>query len=134
MSSAPAILVSMGKTTKSEARKSVLVAIPPDIKRAAAKRVEEGLSSNMNDEIVGVLAARYGVAFDPTGRKGVASSTENGGKTLLRMPPKLKTKIAKEALRDESNLHDVIFAQLALEYGVGFEPRRARTVPFGGGR
>lgn len=118
----------MPAKAKKDDRRRVLVAVPAAIKQAAAG----GAAENMNDEIVGQLADHYGVAFDPTGRRG-GEVKVGDGKLLLRMPSSLKRKITQEALRRESNMTDVICEVLAERYGVNFEPRNARSVPFGGG-
>lgn len=136
MTSAAAILVPMSEKRtngKTADRRLVLVSVPAEIKRKAVDRVEEGSSANLNDELIGVLAARYGVKFEPTGRPGGVVNADSDGKLLLRMPPALKKKIARDALGQESNLRDVICAALADEYDVEFEARGTRTVPFGGG-
>src|SRR5919199_1856825 len=49
--------------------KSVLVRMPPELKRGLAREVARR-ASTMNDVAVGLLAARLGVAFAPSGRKG----------------------------------------------------------------
>lgn len=53
---------------------------------------------------------------------------------LVRMPPRLKKKIAQDALRNESNLTQTIVAILAEHYGVKYTPGNKRATPFGGGR
>lgn len=60
--------------------------------------------------------------------------TEERASVLVRMPRKLKDKIAKDAFKNDSNLTSTIVTLLAEHYGVRYEPSNRRSVPFGGGR
>ena len=53
---------------------------------------------------------------------------------LVRMPRKLKDKIAKDAFQNGTNLTSTIVTLLAEHYGVKYEPSNRRSLPFGGGR
>ena len=75
-------------------RKDVLVRIPADLKRNLAREVEASEGS-LNDLAVGILASRFAVPFEPSGRKGRAPITS--GDVLLRMPPELKEKLSRRA-------------------------------------
>ena len=50
-------------------RTEVLVRMPVELKRRLADEVRER-GSNLNDVAVEILASRFGIPFDPTGRKG----------------------------------------------------------------
>src|SRR5215210_3426003 len=104
----------------SEALKSALV-------REVARR-----RGNLNDVATGILAERFGVDWQPTGRRRPLAGTT--GVALLRMPPALKRAIQEEAFRNETNTNDVIVRVLAERLGVPVSPNQRRSVPFGGGR
>ena len=87
---------------------------------------------NVNDVAVGILANRFQIPFEPTGRRSPAAGTS--GVVLLRVPPELKKKIQLEAFGSESNTNDVILRVLSEQLGVPYESNRHRSVPFGGGR
>ena len=55
-------------------RKDVLVRMPAELKRDLAREVE-ATEGNLNDLAVGILASRFAVPFEPSGRKGSAPST-----------------------------------------------------------
>lgn len=61
------------------------------------------------------------------------AATEERASVLVRMPRKLKDKIAKDAFRNDTNLTATIVALLAEHYGVKYEPSNRRSLPFGGG-
>jgi len=88
--------------------------------------------STLNDVAVGILADRFGVPFEPSGRKGAAPG--ESGVVLLRLPPELKRRIQSTAFDHESNTNRVILEALAEHLGVRLEPARGSRVPFGGGR
>jgi len=52
---------------------------------------------------------------------------------LVRMPKRLKDKIARDAFKNESNLTSTICEILAEHYGVKYTPSNRRSLPFGGG-
>lgn len=58
---------------------------------------------------------------------------EERASVLVRMSPKLKDKIARDAFNRGSNLTSVIVGLLAEHYGVRYSPSNRRSVPFGGG-
>ena len=65
------------------------------------------------------------------------AKVDTGGErasVLVRMPRKLKEKIAKDAFQNGTNLTSTIVALLAEHYGVEYEPSNRRSMPFGGGR
>ena len=105
--------------------------MPQSLKTALVREVARR-NGNLNDVATGILAERFGVAFSRTGRRSPLAGTS--GVALLRMPIELKHRIQAEAFRSGSNTNEMILATLADELGVPYEPTRARTVPFGGGR
>lgn len=111
-------------------RERLLVNLQSNIKRTAAARAE----SNMNDEVVGVLCRRLGVKFEPSGYRQKERATAGGGKTLLRVPPKLKREIVRRAVRNRTNQTIEVNRELADEYGLTYRPLSGTRAPVGGGR
>ena len=105
--------------------------MPAQLKRRLVHETE-ARGGNLNDVAVGILANRYQIPFEPTGRRSPAAGTS--GVVLLRVPPDLKKKIQLEAFEAESNTNDVILRALSERLGVPFASNRRRSVPFGGGR
>jgi len=105
--------------------------MPARLKRRLVHETE-ARGGNLNDVAVGILANRYQIPFEPTGRRSPAAGTS--GVVLLRVPPELKKKIQLEAFGAESNTNDVILRVLSEQLGVPYESNRRRSVPFGGGR
>ena len=64
-------------------RKDVLVRMPADLKRNLAREVE-ATEGSLNDLAVGILASRFAVPFQASGRRGGCPSER--GDVLLRMP------------------------------------------------
>jgi myo-inositol-1-phosphate synthase len=92
----------------------------------------EAQDGNLNDVAVGVLADRFGVSYQGSGRRGGAAGSS--GVVLLRLPPVLKRRIQLAAFERGSNTNDVILETLSERLGIPFESNRRRSVPFGGGR
>jgi myo-inositol-1-phosphate synthase len=90
-------------------RKDVLVRMPAELKRRLADEVE-ARGANLNDIAVGILATRFGVPFEPTGRRG--APPRGSGDVLLRMPPELKEKLARRASERKRNVNDLIVETL----------------------
>jgi myo-inositol-1-phosphate synthase len=97
-----------------EERKSVLVRLPRELKQRLAEEVARR-GSNLNDVAVGLLASRFAVSFEPTGRTG--SVKREGGSVLLRMPPELKDKLAARAAQRKRNVNDLIVETLSERLG-----------------
>jgi myo-inositol-1-phosphate synthase len=95
-------------------RKNVLVRMPRELKRRLAEEVARR-GGNLNDVAVGLLASRYGVPFEPTGR--AAAVRGEGRSVLLRMPPELKQKLSARAAERKRNLNDLIVETLAERLG-----------------
>jgi myo-inositol-1-phosphate synthase len=105
--------------------------MPAQLKRRLVHEVESR-SSNVNDVAVGILADRFGIPFEGSGRRSPAAGTS--GVVLLRLPPVLKRRLQLEAFERGSNTNDVILGALSERLGVPFQSNRRRSVPFGGGR
>jgi myo-inositol-1-phosphate synthase len=87
----------------------VLVRMPAELKRRLAAEVAER-GSNLNDVAVEILAARFGVPYDPTGRKG--SPRGSGREVLLRMPKQLKERLRERATGRHRTTNDLIVETL----------------------
>src|SRR5436190_8999844 len=105
--------------------------MPPQLKRRLVHETE-ARDSNVNDVAVGILADRFGVAYEGSGRRNAAAGAS--GVVLLRLPPTLKRRLQLEAFERGSNTNDVILETLSERLGLPFESSRRRSVPFGGGR
>ena len=81
----------------------------------------------MNDVAVSILAERFGVEFEPSGRrrKVLAGSSPVH---LLRVPQQLKDEIHAEASRTGTNANDVILAALTEGLGIPQVRRRKETM------
>jgi myo-inositol-1-phosphate synthase len=105
--------------------------MPAPLKRLL---VEEAAAQggNVNDVAVGILANRFGISYQGTGRRSPAAGAS--GVVLLRVPPVLKRRLQLEAFERGTNTNDVILETLGERLGTPFESNRRRSVPFGGGR
>ncbi len=92
-----------------ELRSDVLVRMPPDLKRRLAGEVERRRAS-LNDVAVSILASRFGVPFEPSGRRG--APPRPAGDVLLRMPRELKDRLARRAEERRKTTHDLIVQTL----------------------
>jgi myo-inositol-1-phosphate synthase len=81
--------------------------------------------SNVNDVAAGIIAASFGISYEPTGRSRKVLA---GGSPviLLRVPQELKDEIQAEASRSGANANDVILAALADRLGVPSQSKRQR--------
>jgi myo-inositol-1-phosphate synthase len=93
-------------------RTSILVRMPLALKRALAREVGRR-GSTMNDVAVELLAARFGVSFQPSGRKGTIPGTS--GAVLLRVPPELKRKLKDAADAAASTTNRLVVDTLSQE-------------------
>src|SRR3954447_6590273 len=94
-------------------RKDVLVRMPADLKRDLAGEVE-ATGGNLNDLAVGILASRFAVPFQPSGRRASASSAS--GEVLLRMPPELKDKLSQRARERKRTLNQLVVETLEMRF------------------
>jgi myo-inositol-1-phosphate synthase len=107
------------------ARANVLVRVPEPLKRRLAEEVVK-TRRNLNDLAVGILATRFAVPFQESGRPG--SPPKERGDLLLRMPPELKDKIRRRARERRRNTNELIVETLAERLGVtGKEPMTSKN-------
>src|ERR671914_836749 len=93
-------------------RTSLLVRMPPALKQALAREVRRR-GSTLNDVAVELLAGRFGVHFEPSGRKGNVPGAS--GAVLLRVPPELKRRLKSAADAGASTTNKLIVETLASE-------------------
>ena len=92
--------------------------MPGELKRLLSDEVRRS-GRSLNDVAVGILASRFAVSFDPSGRAG--KDPGKSGSVLLRMPPELKDKLAARAAQRKRNVNDLIVETLSERLG-GKEP------------
>jgi myo-inositol-1-phosphate synthase len=92
--------------------------MPGELKRLLSEEVRSS-GRSLNDVAVGLLASRFGVPFEPSGRPG--KEPGSSGSVLLRMPAELKDKLAARAAQRRRNLNDLIVETLT-ERLAGKEP------------
>src|SRR2546423_5298795 len=90
--------------------------MPRELKQRLADEVARR-GGNLNDVAVGLLASRFAVPFEPSGRAGTVS--REGGTVLLRMPPELKQKLSARAAERKRNVNDLIVETLSERLGKG---------------
>jgi myo-inositol-1-phosphate synthase len=86
--------------------------MPATLKLALAREVGRR-GSTMNDVAVELLAAKFGVSFRPSGRKGTIPGTS--GAVLLRVPPELKRKLKDAAEATASTTNRLVVETLSQE-------------------
>src|SRR5215210_2651819 len=92
--------------------------MPGELKRLLSDEVRSS-GRSLNDVAVGILASRFAVSFDPSGRPGKEPGTS--GSVLLRMPAELKDKLSARAGQRRRNVNDLIVETLTERLG-GKEP------------
>ncbi|MDX6411423.1 MAG: myo-inositol-phosphate synthase, partial [Gaiellaceae bacterium] len=95
-------------------RKDVLVRLPGELKRLLSDEVSRS-GRSLNDVAVGILASRFAVTFDPSGRTGKPVTSK--GAVLLRMPTELKDKLSARAAQRNRNVNDLIVETLSERLG-----------------
>ena len=103
-------------------RSDVLVRMPAELKRRLAREVE-ARGSNLNDVAVEILASRFAVPFQGSGRRGGRPSEK--GDVLLRMPSELKTKLTQRASERRRSVTQLIVETLAERI---HDPKRKDTM------
>jgi myo-inositol-1-phosphate synthase len=88
--------------------------MPAPLKRALAREVGRR-HSTLNDVAVGMLADRFGVAFEPSGRKGPLPG--GSGAVLLRVPPALKRRLKETATARAQTTNRLVIETLSEELG-----------------
>lgn len=110
-------------------RVTILVSgVPATIKRRALSG-----RTSLTDEVVGILADHYNESYEPNGRPSTGGNVDSD-RMFLRVSPRLAEKIYRDAVRQRSDKSAVILNILADHYGLRYQSRSKRTVPFGGGR
>jgi len=89
--------------------------MPPALKRRLAAEVADR-GANLNDVAVEILAARFGIPYEPTGRRG--SPRAAGKDVLLRMPSALKERLRDRAAGRHKTTNDLIVETLAERLGL----------------
>jgi myo-inositol-1-phosphate synthase len=97
--------------------------MPGELKRRLADEVAR-TRSNLNDVAVGILASRFGVPFEPSGRQ--ASVPGTSGDVILRMPPELAAKLKRRAAERRGNTNDLILDTLTGRLGLPTTQRRRK--------
>jgi len=110
----------------SASKKDVLVRMPGELKEKLAEEVARA-GASLNDVAVGILASRFGVPFEPSGRKG--SPPKAKGDVLLRMPAALKEKLQTRAAERRRGTNDLIVEILAERLGASVSSRRKERMP-----
>ena len=96
-------------------KKSVIVRVPPALKRRLAREVARG-GKSMNDLAVGILGSRFGVEVAASGRRSAPPGAS--GVVVLRMPDRLKDRLNAEARSLDSTTNDLIVRTLSETLGV----------------
>jgi len=96
----------------------VLVRLPAQLKQRLAEEVS-ATRRNLNDVAVGILASRFAVPFEGSGRPG--SPPKDSGNVLLRMPPQLKQKLQHRARERRRKTNDLIVETLSERLGLNRE-------------
>jgi myo-inositol-1-phosphate synthase len=95
-------------------RNDVLVRMPAALKRRLAREVE-ARGGNLNDVAVEILASRFAVPFQGSGRR--AGRPSGKGDVLLRMPVELKEKLARRASERKRSVTQLIVETLSERLG-----------------
>src|SRR5262245_10460699 len=105
-------------------RKDVLVRMPADLKRDLAREVD-ATEGNLNDLAVGILASRFAVPFESSGRKSGRPSEK--GDVLLRMPLELKDKLTRRARERKRTVNQLIVETLTERLGTHRKEKMASS-------
>src|SRR6476620_11812212 len=88
--------------------------MPGELKSRLADEVRR-TGRSLNDVAVGILASRFAVPFEPSGRAG--KTPGEGASVLLRMPAELKDRLAARAAQRKRNVNDLIVETLSERLG-----------------
>jgi myo-inositol-1-phosphate synthase len=88
--------------------------MPHELKQLLAGEVRRS-GQSLNDVAVGILASRFAVPFEPSGRPG--KEPGKSGSVLLRMPAELKETLAARAAQRKRKLNDLIIETLSERLG-----------------
>ena len=89
--------------------------MPEALKRRLSEEVASR-KTNLNDLAVGILASRFAVPFEGSGRAGARPKAS--GDVLLRMPRELKDKLARRAAERRRKTNDLIVETLSERLGL----------------
>jgi myo-inositol-1-phosphate synthase len=103
-------------------RRDVLVRMPAELKRRLVREVE-ARRGNLNDVAVEILASRFAVPFQGSGRRGGRPSGK--GDVLLRMPPELKERLSRRATERGRSVTQLIVETLSESL---HDPKRKDTM------
>ena len=92
--------------------------MPPPLKRALVREVARRRLT-LNDFAVALLADRFGVRFEPSGRRRKAIPGAAGA-VVLRMPPELRRELKEAARRRKQNVNDLVLHTLSEALGIPF--------------
>jgi myo-inositol-1-phosphate synthase len=95
--------------------------MPGELKQKLAAEVER-TGSSLNDVAVGILASRFAIPFEPSGRKG--SAPKGKGDVLLRMPAALKEKLQTRASERGRGTNELILEILGERLEAGAPTKR----------
>ena len=88
--------------------------MPGELKQLLSKEVRRS-GKSLNDVAVGILASRFAVPFEPSGRPGKAPG--RSGTVLLRMPAELKETLVARAAQRKRKVNDLIVETLSERLG-----------------
>ncbi len=88
--------------------------MPAALKRLLSDEVTRS-GRSLNDVAVGILASRFAVSFEPSGRPGRPPG--RSGSVLLRMPPELKETLTARAAQRKRKVNDLIVETLSERLG-----------------
>ena len=88
--------------------------MPRELKQLLAGEVRR-TGRSLNDVAVGILASRFAVSFEPSGRPG--KEPGKSGSVLLRMPAELKETLAARAAQRKRKVNDLIVETLSERLG-----------------
>jgi myo-inositol-1-phosphate synthase len=100
--------------------------MPPAVKRAVVREVARR-GSNLNDVVVALLAERFGIHFEPSGRRRKAIPGAAGA-VVLRMPPALRRELKDSARRRKQNVNDLVLLTLTEALDIPFASNRKDTM------
>jgi myo-inositol-1-phosphate synthase len=103
-------------------RSDVLVRMPAELKRRLVREAE-ARRGNLNDVAVEILASRFAVPFQGSGRRGGRPSGK--GDVLLRMPPELKERLSRRATERGRSVTQLIVGTLSESL---HDPKRKDTM------
>lgn len=104
----------------SETSKLLVRNVPPRLKGKIARRVRDE-DRNMNDVLVQILARRYGVAYDPTGRKAGNREVGASATLMLYLPNELRDAIDLDARASGDTMRNTVVKAISEELGVPFK-------------